>query len=681
MPVPKPLIFRPRCLAWSLAEPRLGLRPKRGSRMGAGEPAPPSYRPDIDILRAIAVLSVLCFHWDIPPFLGGFVGVDVFFVISGFLITQLIFHEIQAGKFSFARFYERRIRRILPALYAVIAVTGFAAWYLLLPPQFIDFARSIIAVTLFSSNILFWQEAGYFDAPALTKPLLHTWSLSVEEQFYLIFPALLVVLFKRSTNSVATRNSVAAILVLAGSSFAYNTWQLNVAPSSAFYLSPGRAWEFLMGSLLAVGNIPTIRTRFVEFSVASIGIAMIITAAVRFTSKTPFPGMSALLPCVGTVLCIWANTNRNPGRIERALTRVPIFYGKISYSLYLWHWPIWLFARLWLRPDGDFPATTKLAIFALASALSFVTFRLVEQPFRKFNMVGRRLLFVSGGIASASLLLVGIAGVELGGFPSRIPPEVAALANYALYPRSGPYRENVCFLQPFQKIAEYDVDKCATPKVGMRNVLLLGDSLAAQYLPGLQQVTINRHVVILQANSASCAPFIGLSQAALPSCDAMNLLVRNLLNKSQLDVVILSANWTVYSEILGYDRFLALLRKTIAEVPRDVRIILFGPSIQYEEALPQLLASFALRSINQLDLPRLVKSAIFDLDRRMKADFAATPNLNYVSILTANCPDQRCPMMIGKIPMQWDAVHLTVPGSEQVIQAALPQMAPALFGP
>jgi peptidoglycan/LPS O-acetylase OafA/YrhL len=640
-----------------------------------------TYRPDIDILRAIAVLSVLCFHWEVSPFSGGFVGVDVFFVISGFLITRLIIHDLEVGTFSFARFYERRVRRILPALYVVIAATCLAAWYLLPPPQTVELARSIVAVTLFSSNILFWQEAGYFDAPAITKPLLHTWSLSVEEQFYLVFPTLLIILFKRLPIPAVSRNAVVTLFVFAAASFAYNVWQVEVAPSAAFYLSPGRAWEFLLGSMLAVGNIPKIRSHYAQFLVATLGITMIIAAALSFRSKTAFPGTAALLPCIGAVLCIWANTDRNPGRIERAFTSLPLFYGKISYSLYLWHWPIWLFARLWLRPDEDFPTSTKLAMFALATALSFVSFRLVEQPFRNPARVSRRALLISGGTASVSLLLVGIVGAELDGFPGRIPPDIAALADYASYPRSVPYRENVCFLQPSQKIEEYDVDKCATPKPGMRSVFLLGDSLAAHYLAGLQQATSDHSVLILQANSAGCAPFIRLPQPAYPNCDAMNLLTRNFLHRSPPDVVILSANWRVYSDALGYQRFLGLVRATITEVPQNIPIILLGPSIQYEESLPQLLASLALRGTVISDLPQLVIPKIFELDQRMKTDLGAMPNVTYVSILAANCPDRRCPLMIGKIPMQWDAVHLTVAGSQRVIAAALPQMASTLFGP
>jgi peptidoglycan/LPS O-acetylase OafA/YrhL len=638
------------------------------------------YHPDIDILRAIAVLSVLCFHWNISPFFGGFVGVDVFFVISGFLITRLILHDLEIDKFSFGRFYERRVRRILPALYLVIAATGLAAWYLLLPPQTVELARSIAAVTLFSSNILFSQEAGYFDAPALTKPLLHTWSLSVEEQFYLVFPVLLIILFKRLAIPVASRNALGALFIFAAASFAYNVWQVRAAPSAAFFLSPGRAWEFLLGSLLNVGNIPKIKNRHVQFVVATLGITMIVAAALTFSPKTAFPGAAALLPCIGAAICISANTYRTPGRIERNLTRLPLFYGKISYSLYLWHWPIWLFARLWLRPDEDFPASTKLAMFALATALSFVSFRLVEQPFRDPARVGRWSLFVSGGMASASLVLVGIAGVELGGFPGRIPPDIAALSNYALYPRSVPYRENVCFLQPYQKIEEYDVDKCATPKPGMRSVLLLGDSFAAHYLPGLQQAASDHSLLILQANSAGCAPFMGLSQPALPNCDAMNLLAENLLNKSPPDVVMLSANWRVYSEALGYQRFMEFVRTTIARVPQNIPIIFLGPSIQYEESLPQLLASLALRAADLSDLRQLVKPKLFELDERMKTDLGAMPNVTYVSILAANCPDRKCPVLLGKIPLQWDAVHLTVPGSQRVIAAALPQMTSVLFG-
>jgi peptidoglycan/LPS O-acetylase OafA/YrhL len=291
-----------------------------------------SYRPDIDVLRAIAVMAVLCFHWNVAPFRGGFVGVDVFFVISGFLITRIIFNDIEAGNLSFVRFYERRIRRILPALYAVIIAVVAFAWFLMFPAETLDLTRSIVAVIFFSSNILFWHEAGYFDATLIARPLLHTWSLAVEEQFYLIFPALMLLFFRLR----AMWAHVLPILVVIGvASFAYSVWQVKVAPSSAFYLAQGRAWEFIMGSVLAVGNLPLLPNRPIRLTVATLGIVMVMVTVVGFRSSTPFPGMAALLPCGGTALCIWANTGRVIGTLESAMTRPFVFYGTISYSLCL----------------------------------------------------------------------------------------------------------------------------------------------------------------------------------------------------------------------------------------------------------------------------------------------------------------------------------------------------------
>lgn len=636
------------------------------------------YRPDIDVLRAIAVLSVLCFHWHAPPFFGGFVGVDVFFVISGFLITRLILNEINSDQFSFARFYERRIRRILPALYLVIAATCIAAWFLLLPPQMTDLVNSITAVTFFSSNILFWQEAVYFDGPSALKPLLHTWSLSVEEQFYIVFPTLILMLMRRP--AIKVRNSTAALIVICIGSFVYNVWQVGAQPSSAFYLAPGRAWEFLVGSILAIGCVPAIKGRLVQFIVVTIGIIMVLFAAMMFRSYTPFPGVAALLPCLGTAICIWANTNRVVSPIERKLTLVAEFYGKISYSLYLWHWPVWVFAKLWLRPEADFTTSNKFVMFLLTSAVSYASYRLVEQQFRNRMIVGRSALFASAGSTSVLLLVFAMAGYISNGFSSRVSPEIAALANYGTYPRAVPYREGICFLQPSQRIQEYDFNECLLPKSNMRNLLLIGDSLAAHYLPGLRRATFGSNINILQANAAACAPFFDLAQPGFINCNDMNELVRRHLHSYPPDVVIISANWRWYSQALGYERFIALLRATIDEIKRNSEVILLGPSIEYEVPLPALLASAALRGTDLSHPPKWVKPVVFALDNKMRIDFETTSKLTYVSILGASCPDNTCPLMVGNTPLEWDAVHLTVAGSEAFIAAAVPQMATALFG-
>jgi peptidoglycan/LPS O-acetylase OafA/YrhL len=669
----------------SISETREAI-PCVGAPSSAASVVESAYRPDIDVLRAFAVLAVLCFHWEIYPFSGGFVGVDVFFVISGFLITQLIVSEIEGGRFSFVRFYERRIRRILPALYTVIAAVFLTAWFLLLPPQVTDLARSVVAVTGLVSNILFWQQTGYFDGPATNKPLLHTWSLAVEEQFYLVFPALMLLLFLprllRHKGVVGLSPATFALVLIWIVSFAYNAWQVKHAPSSAFYLAPGRAWEFLCGSILVVGRTPPIANSLARFAVLATSLVMLAIAALGYSPKTSFPGVAALLPCIGTALCIWAGSGRKAGALESALTSLPLFYGRLSYSLYLWHWPMWVFAKLLMRPAAV-EAPLKIGMFALATVLAYLSYRLVEQPFRRRPaLVSRQLLFVSAGATSVLVVSMGIVGMATDGFPGRIAPQIAAIAAYERYPRGPFYREGVCFLRLDQKIEEYDVANCFSPIKGTRNVLLWGDSVMSHYLPGLQRATQGLNVQLLQASASSCPPFVGLSQPVLPNCEPLNNFVNDRLRTNPPDVVIISGNWEYYSTVLGHARFLDLLRQTIAMVTSyRLPIAVIGPAIQYDESLPALLVSRALRGIDLSQPGKLTKPGIFDLDRRMAADLTGLSGVTYVSVLMANCPERECPMVTGdRIPMQWDAIHLTVPGSERVIKAVMPQMAPLLFG-
>jgi peptidoglycan/LPS O-acetylase OafA/YrhL len=637
------------------------------------------YRPDIDVLRAVAVLSVLCFHWNVRAFSGGYVGVDVFFVISGFLITKILLKDAAAGRFSFVGFYERRIRRIVPALYAIIATTAFAACFFLLPPQFSSFARSVVAVTVFSSNILFWWDAGYFDASAITKPLLHTWSLAVEEQFYLVLPVL-IMLLHRGVSGLKSPKNICTIFVLLGlASFSYNVVQMGKAPSSAFYLAPGRAWEFLIGSILATGYIPASRNFVIQFIGLTIGLSLLASAIFLFDSKTAFPGAAALVPCGGAAIFLWANTHRLPRPLELKIVAVPLFFGRISYSLYLWHWPLWVFALLWLHPDEDFLLSTKLEMFILATAMSFVSYRLIEATFRSRTMVGRNKIFIGAGLSSALIFSFGFLGIALDGFPNRLPPNIAALGSYAHYPRSTFYREDTCFLEPSQTIDAYNIEKCATAELGERSIFLVGDSTAAHYFPGLEYATTGHSVKILQANSASCPPFYGLSLGVSPNCKAMNDLVLERLKIAPPKAILISANWRYYSEAVGYDAFLNLLKNGLVEIKDGIHIVIFGPSIEYKEPLPTLLASLALRRIDISRSAKLALPRIFNLDRRMKSDLSKIPNVTYVSILSAMCPSEACPLTTDGIPVQWDAVHLTEPGSKLAISAVLPELGPILF--
>src|SRR5207248_6169363 len=314
--------------------PRRGTSPAPLVLRGGGK-----YRPEIDGLRALAILPVVLFHYRAPGFQGGFVGVDVFFVMSGYLITGLVQSEMQCGTFSLAQFYERRVRRIFPGLFAMLAVVSIAAYVLLFPADLVRYAQSLFATALFGANFEFWREAGYFDTFANQKPLLHLWSIAVEEQFYLLFPALLILL-----RHAAPRLRIAAVGFVFIASFALGAWGVGAAPVATFYLLPARAWELMLGALLALGAVPAFRTRMASETLAALGLVLIGASMFAFTPATPFPGPAALLPCAGAALVIHA---ADPQRtfVGRALgVRPLVFIGLISYSLYLWHWPVFVFA-------------------------------------------------------------------------------------------------------------------------------------------------------------------------------------------------------------------------------------------------------------------------------------------------------------------------------------------------
>ena len=296
------------------------------------------YRADVDGLRAIAVIPVVFYHANIWPFNGGFVGVDVFFVISGYLITWLIASEIDIGAFTVARFYERRIRRIFPALFVMMAFCAAVGCYLLPPDDYKLLGQSVVAATLFSSNILFWRHSGYFDVPASQQLLLHTWSLAVEEQFYLVFP--LYLLFVRRHLPLWCKQITLLVCVL---SFGFNVLTVKNHGHAAFFLASHRVWELLVGALLALELVPRANALLRNILGLS-GLGLIFFAVFSFSATTSFPGMAALLPVVGTAFILWAGVGGSSAT-TRLLSRAEfVFVGKISYSLYLWHFPLLAFA-------------------------------------------------------------------------------------------------------------------------------------------------------------------------------------------------------------------------------------------------------------------------------------------------------------------------------------------------
>jgi peptidoglycan/LPS O-acetylase OafA/YrhL len=334
-----------------------------------------SYRPDVDGLRTIAVGTVILFHGKLGLLPGGFVGVDVFFVISGFLISSILLGEIAHQRFSLAGFYERRIRRILPALTVVLAAVMIAGALLYPPQDYVVLAKSVKAAALFYANFFFYGQAGYFAPDAETQPLLHTWSLAVEEQFYLVAP-----LFLWAIARLARPWQVALVVLAFAVSLAFSIAGAMSDDSGAFYLPHSRAFELIIGMMLAMGLAPRLPTQAAAEAAGAIGLALIAYAVLFFSSATPFPGYAALAPCVGAALIIASGAGHTTFVSRMLATPAMVFTGKISYSLYLWHWPIFVFAAYQF---GGLSIVDRVGLIVAAYLLSVLTYWFVEQPARR----------------------------------------------------------------------------------------------------------------------------------------------------------------------------------------------------------------------------------------------------------------------------------------------------------
>ena len=466
-----------------------------------------AYRPEIDGLRTIAVVPVILYHAGVTVFQGGFVGVDVFFVISGYLITTILIGDLERGDFSILRFYERRARRILPALFTVIFCSIPPAWLALDPARFTDFSESIAATILFASNFLFWMESGYFDEDAENKPLLHTWSLAVEEQYYIFFPVMLFVLWR-----YGRRSTLGTIVVLTLVSFGLCLWGARNASSANFYLLPFRMWELFVGSICAFWATSALSQRGNE-ALAGLGLAMVVASIFLISSDMAFPGAVTLGPVIGTALIILF---ARPGtRVARALSlKGMVWVGLISYSLYLWHQPIFALARLRLNNGRALDVPEMAVLIVLTFILAFLTYRFIEQPFRKRGRRGRRLLearprlFAVSGVAMAAFIGFGVFGVLSNGAAMRYPP------NYATLVASFDDRTELpCKFEPNLPIpASHPAEQCmVTAGDGSgETVMILGDShgwaMSHELSAALVEAGLNAYVMTY----AACPPVPGM---------------------------------------------------------------------------------------------------------------------------------------------------------------------------
>lgn len=502
-----------------------------------------TYRPDIDGLRAIAVLAVLAFHLDFSSVSGGFVGVDVFFVISGFLIASIIGQELEAGKFSIWRFYERRMRRIFPALFAMtIVATGVGCW-LLLPVDLTNFAQSVAAAAVFASNLLFIAEAGYFDADAKLKPLLHTWSLAVEEQFYLVFPLLLWAVWttKKLRNWLLAAMGIVSFLAALIGEYAF--------PATNFFLSPTRFWELMIGAILALTAMPVAKP-WMATAIGWIGGGMIAWAAMVYTPQTPFPGLAAIPPCLGAAALIYAGRSSAAGQAYNvSLTRLlsqPLFVGigLISYSLYLWHWPIIVYFKYVTVRPLELMDQVTLAVLALLLAVA--SWHWIEQPFRRRRLLKtQRHVMAASGLAIAVAFILGVVLAKSGGWPARLDPAVATAARDQIY-RS--------YTKDCQAFGDADFEMCrrGAPSAEPR-FMFLGDSHAGSMSVAVFEAADELDMAGLQITVPGYRPFLGFVRPGYELTDReTDQRLRRILDRiPEITDIIVLAHWRQASEV-GY---------------------------------------------------------------------------------------------------------------------------------
>ena len=628
------------------------------------------YRPEIDGLRTIAVVPVVLFHAGWNWFSGGFVGVDVFFVISGYLITSLILADIDAGTFSIARFYERRARRILPALFVILVACVPLSLIFMMPKELEAFSETLASVLLFVSNFVLYFQSGYFDQEVAFKPLIHTWSLAVEEQFYIFFPLLLYALRRKSTRVTAATFGIVALVSFALAQLAGNftlqptllaaKWSWSSHADWGFFMLPTRAWELLIGSLAAVLLVrrpdwQSTLSRAVSEAGSLLGLAMISAAIFIYDHHTPFPSVYALLPTIGAALVILFGRRDT---LANALLSRPLMIGigLISYSLYLWHQPLFAYARL--ATIGEPHPWVFAALIIASFGLAYVTWRYVEQPFRNRARVQLPTLLKSLAAAAVALFAAGIVGVKSHGLPQRLPDDVNKLMAFQYYDINQLYRHGRCFLKPEQTQAAFTAE-CDGASNG---AILWGDSHAAALWPGLAAAWPG----LSQFTASACPPMQSFEAALRPHCRAINDWVVDAIARSKPSFVVLHANWSIY--MTASDRF-ELLASTLRHVKENVpaaRLVVVGGAPQWESNFPKMLAyrAFAGETIKPgMFVPTAQIRSLRGIDARLR-EVASATGATFVSLLDMACQERACRAMYelherSPEPATWDYGHMT----------------------
>jgi peptidoglycan/LPS O-acetylase OafA/YrhL len=611
-----------------------------------------NYRREIDGLRALAVLPVILFHAGFETFSGGFVGVDVFFVISGYLITTIILTELEQGKFSIINFYERRARRILPALYFVMLICVPFAWFWLLPSDMKDFSQSLVAVSIFASNILFYRESGYFDTVAELKPLLHTWSLAVEEQYYVLFPLFLMLFWRLGKRWILV--TLGLVLV---ASLTVAQWTAYAEAAAAFYLLPTRIWELLIGVFAAFYISKSNRKELGKAASEVggwLGVMLILYAIFTYSKATPFPSFYALVPTLGTFLVIlFATQQTTVGKFVGNKAFVGV--GLISYSAYLWHQPLLAFARLkGLTEDGDI---FFLLLSLLTLVFAYFSWRYIEAPFRKPGSVSRKLIFSLGFVFTSLFITIGYVGHLNNGFESRFERVLSGDIGHIDFYKYIDEKYYDC--EP--KIIATNASswegflRCKQSKQGIPEIVLLGDSHAEHLFLGLAEHLPTKNI-----------SFYVLTAKPYVDNDKFNHIFNELLNNNSPQHIILTMDFVGRVDSSGtglYEGFSGTI-KALLKSGKSVSLVGDVPHFKQDPSLCVYYSSAQSRSSCVLTLDDVERqSSIYEsILKRLAKEYGLT----YLNIYNDFCVDNICGMAKGETILYRDNNHLNIVGSKFV---------------
>jgi peptidoglycan/LPS O-acetylase OafA/YrhL len=629
----------------------------------------PQYRADIDGLRAIAVLSVVGYHAFPGVIKGGFIGVDIFFVISGYLISTIIFGNLERERFSYVDFYQRRVRRIFPALLVVLASSLLAGWFLLRSDEYAALGKHVAGGAAFVANFIFWQEAGYFDAESASKPLLHLWSLAVEEQFYILWPLILGSVWRLWKGGfVAITGGLALI------SFTLSVLMLSTDPTAAFYSPLTRLWELMVGGILAYLMLhkESHFGRNKNWS-AIAGMALILGAVFVFDRDSPYPGWRTLLPTVGAFFLISSGPHVWLNRTVLAHP-VAVSVGLISYPLYLWHWPLLAFANVMSEYSEFGPSTRTVRIVLVSSSfvLAWLTYRFVERPIRSRS--AWRLSPIALVSALSFLFVVAIAITYNNGLPTRSAdnnPKSRFLQYYDRLHKIGLtsyYREECDFYDWKLKTAKAEIaESCTTP--GPKGAWFLwGDSHAQALSYGLKSI-IPAGVSLAQVATSGCPPRMSAITSATPgnACNLSNNFARSQIIQLMPETLILTQREG--HESTNWDE--------IARFARDngvKKVVLVGPVPEWLPSLPQVVVTnYWGKDAQTIDIG--LSESVFATDRILQERYESDHDLTFISVIEHLCETGGCRAKVpGKEPYNLLAVdygHLTPDGSVFVSKSIL----------